>query len=636
MDFLELEAVVGRAWHRWAAAAASYPSHPHAAVAFDEVRGRLAVFFRGLGGAGGVRLVAGAGAGSGHRLRLRQRLGLGGGERLPQPTLDAEALTLPERIDCFAERDLNAQLYFWLAAFFAHAPAAVAQPDDALRADLAQLRAAHAATCATLAAWPGLRPLHARLCEAVRAVRPERALPPSEAAVEDAILHLLGAPAPRKREIVDAIATDAPPRLRAPRGYRRFLPVPLWGEIRENRRGAPSEPGDGPAGEAAEAQEERRLKARRRRTDQAARRDSLILHRFEYLLSVAEMVNVNREMEDDDPASARQTAATLDELTLGSHGRRPASRLKLDLELAPAAVEARPLAATLTYPEWDFTRGCYHADHCRVVAGPAAEEGDDWIPDAAARRRIRAVKRQFEALRPRREVQFAQTDGDELDLDALIRSQVDLRVGAGGSDRVWLQTREAARDLAVAVLMDASLSTDSWVANRRVLDVEKEAVLALGHGLAACGDEHAIFAFTSRTRRQVSVLTIKDFGEALNARVARRLQALRPGHYTRIGAALRHAAARLVAQPNRRRLLLVITDGKPNDMDHYEGRYGAEDTRRAVREARRVGLAVFGITVDSRARDYFPHLFGPGGYAMVGRIARLPAALPAIYRQLTG
>lgn len=116
--------------------------------------------------------------------------------------------------------------------------------------------------------------------------------------------------------------------------------------------------------------------------------------------------------------------------------------------------------------------------------------------------------------------------------------------------------------------------------------------------------------------------------------VERRIGALKPGYYTRIGPAVRHAAAELAGQPQRKKLLLVLTDGKPNDVHHYEGRFAVEDTRKAVREARRQGIAVFGVTVDAGAQSYFPALFGRGGYAIVGNIRRLPAALPAIYRQL--
>lgn len=215
-----------------------------------------------------------------------------------------------------------------------------------------------------------------------------------------------------------------------------------------------------------------------------------------------------------------------------------------------------------------------------------------------------------------------------------MRARADLRAGNAASDRVYATTREAARDLAVGILVDVSLSTESAIEDRRVLDVEKEALAALALGLHACGDDCAIHAFTSRRRHWVSVREVKGFGEALDGRVLRRIRALRPGYYTRMGAAIRHALSRLEARPNRHRLLLLLTDGRPNDIDHYEGRYGIEDTRMAIREARRRGLKVFGITVDQHARAYFPYIFGRGAYAIFPHVGRLTTALPALYRQI--
>jgi nitric oxide reductase NorD protein len=347
------------------------------------------------------------------------------------------------------------------------------------------------------------------------------------------------------------------------------------------------------------------------------------------------MVNLNRAVEDDDAESARKAADDLDEIAVGQHHRRVATRLKLELELAPAATATTALAPDIhLYPEWDHARRAYHPAHCRVIAEPSASEGEDWEPDEAARRRLRRVRRQFEVLRPRRQTLHAQLDGEELDLSALVHALADRRAGASGSDRVYSSARSVQRDLAVAVLVDVSLSTDSWAEDRRVLDVEKEALLALAGGLDACGDENAIFTFTSRRRDSVWVRTVKEFRDPLDAAAIRRIQALKPGHYTRMGAAVRHVARRLAEQPQGRRLLLLLTDGKPNDADHYEGRYAVEDTRMAIREAHRAGTRVFGITVDREARDYFPYIFGPGAYAMVPHIARLPMALPAIYRQV--
>lgn len=641
-SFWEPEEFVGQLWHRLVGQTASYPDHPDAAVRLEEMRGRLGILFRMLGGPGAVRLAAGAAEGSAHRLSWRQRLGLGT-EALERARFDGSVLQLPDRIALFPDRADNQALYEWLAAFFAHAEAPGPLPADPLQADLVRLRRARLATGRTLACWPALRPLYDRLAAALLAIRPTRRLPAQEAAVEAVVRRLLGgadptdsAPAPTDPGLWAAVSDPAVPldRFRAPVGHQPVLPVPLWGDLVEPKPGpAPEEEGD-ETGSAAPA-DERRRKASRRDNDQTRRDDPLMLNRFEKLLSIAEMVNLNRKTEDEDEDQARRAVEDLEEITLGRHDRKAAAKLRLELDIAPAGQETEPLRAELTYPEWDWKHRRYLPDHCRVVAEPAALEGEDWIPDEAALRRIRLVRRQFEAMRPRRTVMPAQPDGEELDLSALVRSVADRRAGGIGSDRVYSAVRTVARDLSVCVLVDVSLSTDSYIEERRVLEVEKEALLALTHGLTACGDEHAILTFTSRRRHWVNVRTVKDFGDRLDARTLRRIQALKPGSYTRMGAALRHATARLKDRPHGTRLLLVLTDGKPNDTDHYEGRYAIEDTRAAVQEARRAGLKLFGVTVDERGRDYLPAIFGPGAYAIFPHVSRLPAALPAIYRQLT-
>ena len=190
--------------------------------------------------------------------------------------------------------------------------------------------------------------------------------------------------------------------------------------------------------------------------------------------------------------------------------------------------------------------------------------------------------------------------------------------------------------MSVALLADVSLSTDSWIDGRRVLDIEKEALLVLTHALSACGDEHAIFTFTSKRRFAVHTETVKEFDEPLCPKVEQRISALKPGYYTRIGAAIRHVSHRLDECVHRHRLLLIVTDGKPNDTDHYEGRYGIEDTRRAIQEARRKGQIVFGVTVDTKAQSYFPALFGRGAFAVVNQAAHLPSALLKLCAQFSG
>lgn len=626
LSFLELEERVGTLWHRWVGERPSWPSYPEAEITLDSLRPRLAVFFRGLGGDCGVQIANAEARESGHRLSFRQRIGMEA-ERLILASRDETSLSLPAALALFPSVDLNRDLYFWLTAYFAVLEP-IALPTDPLLADLARMTQASRATLAVLTRFPGLLSRHRALCDAVRTARPLRRLGGVEARMEAAVLALLADP--------HAPLPEMPPK--APHEYQPFLPLPLWGEALPGTSGAQppadSEPETGGKAEDDEDEDENRRKAERQDEDNADRNDPLILNRFEKILAMADMVNVNRAGDDTDEEEAKKAADDMEAITLAPHSRKAATKLKFDLDLPPSATDTSRLTGSFLLPEWDYRRNSYHPDHCSVLVGPASEEGEDWTPAPDAKRRIRAVKRQFEALRTKPQLLRAQQDGQELDTDALVRARADLKASGNGSDRVWLQHRAQERDLSVMVLVDASLSTDAWIENRRVLDVEKEALAVLCHGLAACGDPFAVATFTSRKRDWVKVDVVKDFTEPFGDKAMRRIGAIRPGYYTRIGAAIRYAAGRLDERPERHRLLLVLTDGKPNDVDHYEGRYGVEDTRKAVLEARTKGLAVFGITVDRKAQGYFPHLFGRGHYAIIGHLAHLSAALPKIYRQL--
>ncbi len=642
-EFLEFEELVGRHWHRWASRAASYPRHPEAEVTLDSLRNRLAVFFRATGGPIGVEVGVILARNSRHRLSFRQWLGFEE-EPVDQARRDEENLLLPPKLDYFPNQQANRDLYFWLAAFLAVARNPEL-PNDAnpLQRDVAMLREARRASREVCEALPGLGRRYHSLCQELLAVRPHRKLPRAEAAVEAGIRMMLGDTPkvdPDSAGVIQAIRgdDDALGALRAPRDYRPPLPVPVWGEITVLGEGARKEgvdnPEEGSEGNSPQSVSEGKRKAERRRQDQSERDDPLVLNRFEKMLSWTEMVNVNRLVEDEEDEEAKRAAEQIEEVTISPHKQRAATRLKMDLDLPPEAVSGERLKATYTYPEWYYRKEIYLPAHCAVHTDLQPEEGEDWEPDEETRRRIRQVRRQFEALRPKREILRGQTDGTELDMDAVIRARCDFAATGEDSDRIYLCARNEARDLAVAILVDVSLSTDAWLEDRRVLDVEKEALLVLAHGLAACGDDYGIFSFTSHRRHRVWVNTLKGFQEPMHERVSRRVCALKPGHYTRMGPAIRHLTREMEDLPNRNRLLLVLTDGKPNDTDYYEGRYGIEDTRKAILEARRKELSVFGVTVDSQAQQYFPYLFGRGHHAIVNHPSHLSSALPAIYRQI--
>jgi len=640
-EWLELEERVGQLWHRWASShSSSYPAFPEASVSLESIARPLSVFFRAGGGPAGVALVAVAARTSSHRLNLRQRLGFDE-ETLDLARLDEESLLLPPSIALFSDPKLNRDLYFWLAALLAAMTPATGFHDP-LRQDISSLRQVYAASLRALDQFPGLRRRYSTLQRQMLGIRPARSLPPAEAAIEAVIRQMLGAAQPLPEDATAYYEAVMDPAIslrpfRAPPNYRRPLPVPLWanlsllGTVSEQD----SEDDDSAVpNPAATEQTQHKRKAERRRQDQSERDDPLVFNRFEKILSFAEMVNVNRLVDDEEDKNAKRNAEQMDEITLSPNKQRAASQLKMDLDLSPTTADGGRLCGTHTYPEWNYRKQSYQQDHCSVLASIQEEETDGVVFDDQTRRRIRRVRQQFEALRPRRESLRGQVDGNELDMDAVVRAQCDLAAVGDNSAGLYMSTRAQARDLAIAILIDVSLSTDAWVEDRRVIDIEKEALLVLAHGLATCGDDYSIQSFTSHRRHRVWVKTLKAFDERMCEATERRIAALKPGHYTRMGAAIRHTAAELAKRPNRYRLLLVLSDGKPSDSDYYEGRYAIEDTRRAIMDARQQELNVFGITIDRDAQDYIKHLFGRGGYAMVHKAEHLAMALPGIYRQI--
>lgn len=640
---LEPEETVGSAWHDLVGDATTCPRFPEAAVRLEEVAEPLGFVFRALGGERGITIRPASVTVSHHRRRLRHRLGAEA-EAFLRPQIDGDSLFLPPVIDVSPNAQANRDLYLWLAGWAAAAER-TDEPlaDDPLTADLAGLQRALKATERAIACNPGLGPIYRELCRHVLATRPRRTLPEVEAALEACILELLGGPQARlvlSEGMLAAIRSHAPvsANWRAPKGYRRHLPVPVWGDILPlpPRSGRRDEDDLAEGGTSAAAEDGKTRKSKREDAPDVDRNDPLILNRFEKILSWAEFLRVNRGVDDEDEEQAKRAADDQEQITLVKSKRRPATKLKFDLDLAPADVDRDHLSGRFLYPEWDYRRREYLPDHCRVLASVAEETGsaEPWSPDPATRRRIEAVRRQFEALRPRREIARRQVDGSELDMDALIRARCDLAARGDATDRVYQQARDAARDLAVGVLIDVSRSTEAYVENRQVLDIAKESLSALTLGLTACGDEHALYSFSSCKRDRVWVQTVKSFTEPVGPSVLARIAHLRPGYYTRLGAAIRHVAEGLRERPNQRRLLLVLTDGKPNDLDHYEGRYGVEDTAMAVREARRLGHAVFGITIDRKAHAYFPHMFGQNAFAIIAHIGALTRALPLIYRHM--
>jgi len=290
----------------------------------------------------------------------------------------------------------------------------------------------------------------------------------------------------------------------------------------------------------------------------------------------------------------------------------------------------RPPVDGIAYPEWDEYGHRLH-DQGATVSCSVADEGDDaWAADVLREHAplVRQVRDRFAPLRARRLRLRRQRVGDELDLEACVAALTDRRIGVAPSDRLYQVVRTSRHTMAILLLVDTSGSTATRLDDgRTVLDVERMTLLLAGEALATLGDPYAMLSFSGAGRHGVQVCTIKDFAERDLLHARRRIAALAPRDNTRLGAAVRHATAVLNAQPVQRRVLLVLSDGQPNDVDWYQGAYAVEDSRRAILDARASGVHTFCLTVEQEEMEYLPYLFGPTGYRVLSRPEQLPGAL---------
>ncbi|MDO5691031.1 MAG: VWA domain-containing protein [Pseudomonadota bacterium] len=669
-----MEEWVGERWHRFIARVAD-ANYPDAAVPLEQVQRTVQMLFRAGGGDALVRVVPATAQKVGGPRGWLQKIA-GAGERAATPTLDEQTLALPPVLAVFPDERLNRDLYLWLAAQGAcHA----ATPAGWLADNMA-------ATQRALQRFPGLRTRYARLVQAHLAQRaaPSR-LQGSARALEQAVQDALHASLPEGGSGLARDAAlaggDAPSSRASPLPQASAVapttitPVWLWLQALHVGEDAletaatdgadPETPEDRKEPDKPVQQDNKRRRAQR--TEDTTSKDGLVMFfRAESILSWSEFVRVNRTGDDEDNQDYSRVADDMEELHIANRkpGESLAARIKFDLDLPSASADDLPVGEGEPLPEWDYKRQQLVEDRCRAqrlrarieprvadaagaaaavpATGEASTASGAEAEAAELARRLqvtsRQVRRRFEALRAAPRWQHGLTQGDELDLDAWVRHQVERR------DRTHRHTESPAifsrrvrseRSLSTVILADLSLSTDAYATQTaRVVDLVRDSLFVFGNALEGVGDPFEMLGFSS-VRRAIRIHELKRFTEPWNDAARARVAAIKPGFYTRMGAAVRYGTKRLAQRPERQRLLLILSDGKPNDLDHYEGRHGLEDTRHAVLAARAAGLVPFCVTIDQEANQYLPRLFGVHGYSLVHRPDQLARALTQVYIRLT-
>jgi hypothetical protein len=322
----------------------------------------------------------------------------------------------------------------------------------------------------------------------------------------------------------------------------------------------------------------------------------------------------------------------------------------VEAELPEQVIEEGEVA--YNYDEWDRELTDHRLGWCRVIEKRVKQGDKAFVEQTRDRYRgvISSIRYQFQLMKPEELTRVTnEVDGEEFDLDAVVDYVIDRRaakVGGGHqSERLYTRRLRRRRDVAVSFLLDQSSSTARTIGRhplqpytrpgRRIIEIEKEGLVLMSEALEAVGDAYSINGFTSEGRRNVKFYVVKDFNEAYSDEVKQRIGGISFQNNTRLGAAIRHATAKLAKQEARTRLLIVLSDGRPYDHDYGDARYAREDTREALRQAKVQGITPFCITIDRESEAELRDLYGEVGYTIIDDVLSLPERMPAIYRRLT-
>ena len=387
--------------------------------------------------------------------------------------------------------------------------------------------------------------------------------------------------------------------------------------------------------------------------------------------------------EEAQAGQARDADGEQREVGADLVAERDRMKRRIDMERSSvrrALGESRDGAASFRYDEWDFHQGVYLRGWCRLYEEPlqAVTDADSQALLAAVRPFANAVRQRFEQMRPVGYQRVKKTpDGDELDLDAIVQARADIRNGASPDERVYSRRDPIRRDVAAAFLVDLSASTDDIVqeeseppapvesqaqdirdpffdddedydfaarmaaeaARRRIIDIQREAVLLMATALEGLGDRYGIYGFSGYGRDGVEFYIAKEFDTPFDAGVLDAIAAMKPKRSTRMGPAVRHGTAKLQASGAALKVLMIVSDGFPQDHDYGPNRgeheYGVQDTAKALAEAHASGIETFCVTVDRSGHDYLRRMCPEERYMVIEETGELPDALQKAYRQLT-
>ena len=289
----------------------------------------------------------------------------------------------------------------------------------------------------------------------------------------------------------------------------------------------------------------------------------------------------------------------------------------------------------IPYDEWDYSKRNYKPNFCKLYPNHITETDVNYykktLKDNSST--LMGLRKMLTNVNNKMQQQRRQNQGDEFDLDALTDLYIDVHTGHTPSENVYLSKRKKEKDLSILMLLDVSLSSDGYAANNRVIDVEKQVSILFGEILNEFNVDFSINAFFSKTRNFATYLTVKGFDEDWN-KAKFKVGAIEPQGYTRIGTALRHSGELLDQRQTKNKWVILISDGKPNDFDKYEGKYGINDVKQALRELNQRHINSYALAIEANAKYYLPQMFGVNHYEILTTPVELLQSLVKLYEKI--
>lgn len=373
--------------------------------------------------------------------------------------------------------------------------------------------------------------------------------------------------------------------------------------------------------------------------DQQQLDDAVLQHQFEKVETADEFGGNFRDMDGDDDLQDHENA--LEELNMKYTVRvdDPVHSVYqadfVENTTIAESCDSKQHDHHILYDEWDYSKRSYKQDFCKVYPKTLENSNIDFYTKTISQNAstLTGLRKMLTSVNNKYQQQRRQSEGDEFDLDAITDLFVDVNSRHTPSDKIYLSRRKKEKDLSILLLLDVSLSSDAYAAGSRVIDVEKQVSILFGEILNEFNIDFSIDAFYSKTRNHASYISLKGFDEQWN-KAKYTIGGIQPSGYTRIGAALRHSGFLLDQRPTKNKWVILISDGKPNDYDRYEGKYGVNDVKQAIRELNEKQINSYALAIEAQAKYYLPQMFGKNHYQILTKPVELLHALVKLYEKI--